>query len=140
MIDLRQLSQSTPLNQCWVSPRGYAWLPPHWPSPEYAVPPERLNEVLRAIIDAEPRITWGESSANGLRFDLIQRSRIFRFPDYISVEILPVRSERHAAIHSTLAIFSRSRYGRRDFGVNRQRVERWLAALDTQLERVRQAV
>jgi len=31
---------------------------------------------------------------------------------------------------SGLIIYSRSRYGRSDFGVNRSRVKAWLAALD----------
>jgi uncharacterized protein (DUF1499 family) len=30
---------------------------------------------------------------------------------------------------SSLAIYSRSRYGRGDFGTNRRRVERWLSQL-----------
>jgi uncharacterized protein (DUF1499 family) len=30
---------------------------------------------------------------------------------------------------STLAIYSRSLVGRKDFGVNRARIQRWLAAL-----------
>lgn len=131
MVDLRQLAQTEPGNQCWVSPRGFAWSPPDWPAPEYAVPAERLNEALRAIIAAEPRIAWRAASEDGLRFDLVQRSRVFRFPDLIAVQIIPLGADR-----STLAIFSRAKYGRRDYGVNRARVERWLAALDDRLGRV----
>lgn len=140
MIDLRQLAQVRPSNQCWISPRGFAWLPPHWVAPEYDVPPQHLKDALRAVIAAEPRISWGEASADGLRFDLVQRSRIFRFPDLISVEILPLRDSQGGAGRSTLAIFSRARYGRRDYGVNRQRIERWLAALSARLEQSGQTV
>jgi uncharacterized protein (DUF1499 family) len=49
-----------------------------------------------------------------------------RFPDTVDIEVLPVGDNQ-----STLAIYSRSLIGRSDLGVNRARVERWLAKLDT---------
>jgi uncharacterized protein (DUF1499 family) len=48
-----------------------------------------------------------------------------RYPDTIDVEILPADEGR-----STLAVYSRSLVGRKDFGVNHARLRRWLAALD----------
>ena len=53
----------------------------------------------------------------------MQRSRFIGFPDYVTVKAVAL--ERGAA----LIVYSRSRYGRSDFGVNRTRVEAWLAAL-----------
>ena len=47
-----------------------------------------------------------------------------RFPDTIDAEVLPVGDNQ-----STLALYSRSLIGRKDFGVNRARLTRWLAAL-----------
>jgi uncharacterized protein (DUF1499 family) len=44
------------------------------------------------------------------------------------MEVVPLDAER-----ATLAVYSRSRYGRRDFGVNAKRVEAWLAALEREL-------
>jgi uncharacterized protein (DUF1499 family) len=57
-------------------------------------------------------------------FVYIQRSALFRFPDVITVELVTLAPDR-----SSLAIYSRSRYGRSDFGVNRRRVLRWLSRL-----------
>ena len=48
-----------------------------------------------------------------------------RFPDTVDVEVFPAGENQ-----STLAIYSRSLIGRKDFGVNRARITRWLAALD----------
>ncbi|WP_298722661.1 DUF1499 domain-containing protein [uncultured Ferrovibrio sp.] len=138
LIDLRQLAQVQPGNQCWISPRGFAWLPPHRVAPEYDVPPQRLKDALRAVLAEEPHITWGETSADGLRFDLVQRRGFFRLPDLISVEILPVRDANGSASRSTLAIFSRSKYGWQNSSVNRDRVKRWLAALPARLEQADQ--
>ena len=47
-----------------------------------------------------------------------------RYPDSITVRFLPLEEGR-----STLAIYSRSHYGRSDFGVNKERVDGWLASL-----------
>jgi uncharacterized protein (DUF1499 family) len=57
---------------------------------------------------------------------ILQHTRLMRFPDTIDIEVLPAADNR-----STLAIYSRSLIGRGDLGVNRARIERWLAALDT---------
>ncbi len=62
----------------------------------------------------------------------VQRSAVFGFPDYISVRFLPAGDRSQ----STLSIFSRSRFGQSDFGVNQARVERWLAELAAQLPTV----
>ena len=58
------------------------------------------------------------------RFVYIQHSPIFRFPDIITVEFIRLGSDR-----SSIAIYSRSRYGELDFGKNHKRVERWLVLL-----------
>jgi hypothetical protein len=54
----------------------------------------------------------------------LQRTRVMRFPDTIDVEVFPSPGG------STIAIYSRSLIGRRDFGVNRARVARRLAAVE----------
>ena len=55
----------------------------------------------------------------------LQLTRLMRFPDTIDAEVLPAGDNQ-----STLAIYSRSLVGRKDFGVNRARLERWYSALD----------
>jgi hypothetical protein len=54
----------------------------------------------------------------------VQRTEVLKFPDYLSVRFIDLGGGR-----STLAIFSRSRYGHGDMGVNRARVQAWLEAL-----------
>jgi len=65
----------------------------------------------------------GGAPANGF-VTYVQTSGLFGFPDYISVRFMEVD-----ATSSTLAVFSRSRLGHSDLGVNRKRVTAWLDQL-----------
>lgn len=99
----------------------------HETSPVLAGPPDALFRRLKAIIDEEPRIQWLAEDRAGYRLELIQRSRIFRFPDRISVAVTSGAQSNNSAP----AIYSRARFGIWDFGVNRARVRRWARALET---------
>ncbi len=67
---------------------------------------------------------WRAAPTKGQQFDYVQRSARFRFPDIITVRFISVSSSQ-----STLAIYSRSIYGKSDFGVNRERIDAWLKTL-----------
>lgn len=54
----------------------------------------------------------------------VQRSEKLKIPDYISVKFIDLEGGT-----STIAIYSRSRYGYADLGVNQARVERWVETL-----------
>jgi uncharacterized protein (DUF1499 family) len=56
----------------------------------------------------------------------VRRTSWLGFPDTIAVRFLD-RPEGA----STLALYSRSKFGEGDLGVNRARIERWLAKLST---------
>lgn len=97
-------------------------------APVYAMPPAQLLARLRRVALAEPGVEelprGADSGGGALR--LVQRSRLFRYPDTIDIEVFPA-----GAGGSTLAIYSRSLVGYGDMGVNRARVTRWLAQIDT---------
>ena len=93
----------------------------------YRLEPSALLARLREVVRAEPG-TRELSTEGGHVARFIQRTRLMRFPDTIDVEAFP------APDGSTIAIYSRSLIGRRDFGVNRARVARWLAGLDQTLD------
>jgi uncharacterized protein (DUF1499 family) len=91
----------------------------------YSVAPGELLARLKRIALAEPDTTelyCGTDCDHAVR--ILQLTRLMRFPDTIDIEVLPVGDQ------STLAIYSRSLIGRGDLGVNRARIERWLAKLD----------
>ncbi len=52
------------------------------------------------------------------------RSAVFNFPDLVTAQVDPAPADM-----ASLVLYSRSVYGHGDLGVNRARVDAWLAAL-----------
>ena len=89
---------------------------------EVPLPPDQVAARLEAIALSTPRTT--RLAGQGDFVTYITRSAAFGFPDYTSLCILPTPTG------SQVLIFARSRFGDSDLGVNRARVESWLARLD----------
>ena len=113
-------------NQFLVSPDNYCDVRPHMVSPVFELSVADLRERWMALIAAQPRMETRQADDEAMQYEFIQRTKYMRFPDIITVRFIPLEQAR-----STLAVFSRSRYGRRDFGVNKKRVRSWLDALTT---------
>ena len=111
-------------NQYLVSPNNYCSARAHMASPTYDLSVEELRERWMTMIASQPRIETRKAGKEAMQYEYIQRTKIMRFPDIITVRFIPLEQRR-----STLAVYSRSRYGRRDFGVNKDRVRAWLEAL-----------
>ena len=107
-----------------AAPPGFGAAPADVQSPAYPVSPERLSAVLLKALEQEPDLTRVDDGSDPSYLRFVQRSRVMRFPDTIDVRIVPADGGG-----SSLAIYSRSQLGRADFGVNRARVDRWLAAI-----------
>jgi uncharacterized protein (DUF1499 family) len=111
-------------NAFLACPPGFCAVKDAAPSPIFSIPADRLEMYWNEIVAAEPRFTPIETEPRHHGFVYIQRSALFRFPDVITVELVALAPDR-----SSLAIYSRARYGRSDFGVNRRRVLRWFSRL-----------
>lgn len=75
--------------------------------------------ALDRIIRAEPRTQVLAGSVEAGLVTYVTHSKVIGFPDYTTV----------AQKGGELALHARLRYGKSDMGVNKARVERWLAAL-----------
>lgn len=129
MADFKTLKLTWKPNQFLVLPANYgAQAQAHRVSPVFAAAPDDLLAALKAVALAEPRTELVKEDPAARQIELVQRSKIFRFPDFITAEAVPAGPGR-----SALAIYSRAKLGIRDFGVNRTRVERWLVALAAKL-------
>ena len=115
-------------NQFLVAPKGLTQAAPHEESPVFPVAVERLCNAFAAMIESQPHVEVLLRSEDGRRWELVQRSRLFRFPDDVSIQFIDNGNGT-----ATLAIYSRSRLGYGDLGVNRRRVQRWLVLLQAEL-------
>ena len=123
-IDFATIDTTGRENTYLVCPTDLCGQAPDRASPVFAVPAIELRNRWFSMIGNQPRIDWIATDENILQYDFVQRTKLMRFPDSITVRFLPLDEGK-----STIAVFSRSHYGRKDFGVNRERVEAWLDAL-----------
>ena len=79
-----------------------------------------LLAALDAVARVEPRVEVVAGGVEAGKITYVQRSAIIGFPDYISVSAIETIDG------NGLILWSRSRYGYSDFGVNRARLDRWL--------------
>ena len=96
----------------------------HSISPNYNFTTSELLKELSRIALSEPRTIIISNNINTQQIKFCQRSFAFRFPDYIWAEATKIDSNT-----SSISIYSKSKYGYSDFGVNKKRVSRWLEKL-----------
>jgi len=135
MADLTDLATTRPTGQpnCHlILPRGWGVGPAHRDSPIFPVGALVLARAVATCLAKMPRTEIVARAPDGLQFEAVERSRLFRFVDDISVRAVP-----QGAARSALALFSRSRIGYWDLGVNRKRTMRLLAALESEIAAAR---
>lgn len=93
------------------------------PAPVYDLTPAELMSKLDTVIRQTPRTHLLAGSVSTGFATYVVRSLVWGFPDYVSIKVLP------APGGSTFAVWSRARFGRSDLGVNRARLNGWIAEL-----------
>lgn len=86
--------------------------------------PEKLIKTFDDLAMLQPRVKRLAGSVDDLMITYLQRSKTVGYPDYITVKATPAGAEQ-----SQLVIFSRSRFGHSDLGVNKRRIDAWLLGL-----------
>ncbi len=128
-LDFKTLQPSEKPNRYLLLPAGFeSSATPDGRSPAFTVDVASLAAALKRVALAEARTELLSADDDAGDYEFVQRSAVFRFPDLISVKIMPAGEGK-----SSLAVYSRAKLGYSDFGVNRKRVERWLAALEAEL-------
>jgi hypothetical protein len=112
-----------------ICPANFCVPPADRESPVFAVGWERLRDYWREAVESQNRIEPIAIGGSGRRLTYIQRSTVLRFPDIVTVEFIDLGNNQ-----STLAVDSRSRYGKGDFGVNRRRIAEWIRLLEARIE------
>jgi uncharacterized protein (DUF1499 family) len=124
LLDVAHIERPASPNTALAAPAG--WAPtPDIVTPVYPLPADRLLTAVGRVAAARPRTFPAAAYPEARQLHWVVRSAVFNFPDLVTAQAMP----REPA-GSTLLLYSRSVYGYGDFGVNRQRLTVWLAALD----------
>ena len=125
-LDFSTLVPDTRPRRWLVLPEGFkAVATPDQPSPVFSLAPDALLAAFKALALEQKRVTLVREGEG--QIELVQRSKLFRFPDYITAQAFEVEGG------SALAIYSRAVIGYSDIGVNRKRITAWLEALKARL-------
>jgi len=124
LLDIAHIVRPATPNTALAAPAG--WTPkPDIVTPVYPVPADRLLADIAQVAAAQPRTFLAAAYPDARQLHRVVRSAVFNFPDLVTAQAMP-----HDPAGSTVLLYSRSVYGYGDFGVNRQRLTVWLAALD----------
>lgn len=124
VIDFATLQRDSVPNQYLLCPKGMCQAETDGEAPVFDLPNERLQVAWEEMLAEQPRLQLLRRDVTNIQIDYVQRTRFLRFPDLITVRFVPIDDG-----HSTVAMYSRSVWGKGDMGVNRTRVEEWLARL-----------
>jgi uncharacterized protein (DUF1499 family) len=122
-VDIKELRDPLPGNSFLACPPNYC-MATAAPSPIFARRAGRLEEDWRQMLAAEPGIVVVADEPAQSRLVVIQHTQMLRFPDIVTAEFVTLDGDR-----SSIAVYSKSRYGSGDFGTNRRRVVAWLDRL-----------
>ncbi|WP_149540162.1 DUF1499 domain-containing protein [Siccirubricoccus phaeus] len=112
-------------NTCLATPPG-AHPQAHLATPPLGLPVEQAWPRLLAVAARFPRTTLLANWPERFQAQWVQRTAVLNFPDIIAAEL------GSGPAGTGLFLYSRSLFGYSDFGVNRRRVQAWLAALEAE--------
>lgn len=129
LIDFSELTPPRRPNWCLALPEAWKGAHAKLSVPSFPVARGRLREATVHAIREEPRTNLIRLDKQARQAEFEQRSAIFGFADRVVIEFVELGPEE-----SSLAIYSRSKTGYWDLGVNCRRIRRWLAAVASELE------
>jgi uncharacterized protein (DUF1499 family) len=127
LMDVAHLARPSSPNTALAAPASFSPAP-DIVTPAYAVSADRLFALVRDVAASQPRTYQAALYSDQLQVHYVARSAVFNFPDLVMVQVRPEGADR-----SDLIVYSRSVYGHSDLGVNRKRIDVWLAALQTKI-------
>ena len=107
-------------NEYLAAPSGTTAASPELVAVVHPKDPRSLLACFDGIARTQPRVEVLAGSIDELMITYVQRSALIEFPDYITAKAVPAQDG------AGLIVYSRSRYGHGDFGVNAKRVIAWM--------------
>ena len=127
LLDIAHVVRPSSPNTALAAPAGFNPTP-DIVTPAYRISTGRLFPLIQEVARAQDRTYQAALYQDSLQVHYVARSAWLNFPDLISVAVTPDGPDA-----SALILYSRSVYGRSDFGVNRRRLQAWLGALEAKL-------
>ncbi len=93
-------------------------------APVFAHSADEMAKLVDDFVMTQPRVTRLAGSAGDKMITYVQRSLIMGYPDFITIKVIALDNGQ-----SKLRIFSQSRFGHSDMGVNKQRIGQWMRVL-----------
>jgi uncharacterized protein (DUF1499 family) len=122
-MDMAHIVRPSSPNTALAAPAGFSPTP-DIVTPTYPEPATQLFTAVKTLAAGQPRTFLAAAYPAQLQLHYVVRSAVFNFPDLLAVQVTA-----EGADASRLVLYSRSVYGRSDFGVNRERLLSWLTAL-----------
>lgn len=123
-LDPLTLERTGRPNDFLVCPEGRCAAARDRTAPQLDLPPGQQLQLWQEVVGTSPRTQILATDTEALLMHAEQRSRLLRFVDTIVVRVLPLPDGR-----SSFAAYSRAELGYSDMGVNRARLEDWIARL-----------
>lgn len=128
MIDFATLEKTSKPNQWLVAPKGLLTQETaDAEAPFFSQDAETVFAAVLNVVSNLPRSADIKSDKSAMTLSYVATVPVFGFKDDVDIAVLATDSG------STLAIYSRSRVGYSDFGVNQRRVESLLEAISAAL-------
>lgn len=127
-VDFATLRKGPKPNQYLVCPPSTCAEQPDRAAPVYPLTVEGLRQAWDRVVAAQPDVAVLERDNASDQLTYVQRTRLMRFPDLITVRFVS-----QASGGASMAIYSRSLYGYSDRGVNKARIDQWLEQLDKEV-------
>ena len=128
LVVIASVKKTPKPNQYLICPDGYCEEVADQTAPVFNVSVDQLREALSELEDADSNLSKVNSDADDLRQKYIWRSPFWRFPNLISVELIPLENER-----STIAIYAQAQLGQSDLGANKAFVDELLVKISSKI-------
>ena len=122
-LDPVEATRSSTDNDYLVAPKGVTEARVDRTFVPREIAPKDLLFLFDSIARNSPRVERLAMDEDNMSATYVQTTALFAFPDYITVRAVTVDSR------AGLVIWSRSRFGASDFGVNKERIDDWLAKI-----------
>lgn len=122
--DLRTVKRPDSPNSYLICPKDLCAAKADEDGPIVSLTPEKVLVAALKVASQEENASTMEADVTLGQYVFVQRTRFLRFPDVVRVQAIGLPDGRTA-----VALYSHSVYGRYDFGANKARAQRWMAAI-----------